>query len=46
MEHVPTAPVAGVVRELRARAGATVDRDAVLATVEPVEPTEEEGTRC
>ena len=37
MEHVLTAPVAGVVRELRARAGATVDRDAVLAVVEPTE---------
>jgi acetyl-CoA/propionyl-CoA carboxylase biotin carboxyl carrier protein len=37
MEHVLTAPVAGVVRELRARAGATVERDAVLAVVEPLD---------
>ncbi|WP_433276814.1 acetyl/propionyl/methylcrotonyl-CoA carboxylase subunit alpha [Pseudonocardia xinjiangensis] len=40
MEHVLTAPVDGVVRELRARAGATVARDAVLLVVEP---TTEEG---
>ena len=35
MEHVLTAPVDGVVRELRAQAGATVAQDAVLLTVEP-----------
>ncbi|MEQ3552016.1 biotin carboxylase N-terminal domain-containing protein [Pseudonocardia nematodicida] len=35
MEHVLTAPVDGTVRELRARAGATVAKDAVLAVVEP-----------
>ncbi len=35
MEHVLTAPVDGVVRELRARAGATVARDAALLTIEP-----------
>ncbi|HVH22637.1 MAG TPA: acetyl-CoA carboxylase biotin carboxylase subunit [Pseudonocardia sp.] len=35
MEHVLTAPVDGVVRGLRATAGATVARDAVLLTVEP-----------
>ena len=36
MEHVLTAPVDGVVRELRARAGATVARDAALLIVEPL----------
>jgi acetyl-CoA/propionyl-CoA carboxylase, biotin carboxylase, biotin carboxyl carrier protein len=35
MEHVLTAPVDGVVRELRARPGATVAKDAPLLTVEP-----------
>jgi acetyl-CoA/propionyl-CoA carboxylase biotin carboxyl carrier protein len=35
MEHVLTAPVDGVVRELRARPGATVAKDAVLLVVEP-----------
>ena len=35
MEHVLTAPVAGVVRDLRARAGDTVAKDAVLLVVEP-----------
>jgi acetyl-CoA/propionyl-CoA carboxylase biotin carboxyl carrier protein len=35
MEHVLTAPVDGVVRELRAHAGGTVERDAVLMLVEP-----------
>jgi len=35
MEHVLTAPVDGVVRELRARVGATVAREEVLALVEP-----------
>ncbi|GEL26439.1 acetyl/propionyl-CoA carboxylase subuit alpha [Pseudonocardia sulfidoxydans NBRC 16205] len=38
MEHVLTAPADGVVRELRARAGAAVAKDAVLLTVD----TEEE----
>ncbi len=37
MEHVLTAAVDGVVRGLRAVAGATVPRDAVLLTVEPEE---------
>jgi acetyl-CoA/propionyl-CoA carboxylase biotin carboxyl carrier protein len=37
MEHVLTAPVDGVVRDLRARAGATVAKDAVLLTVETAE---------
>jgi acetyl-CoA/propionyl-CoA carboxylase biotin carboxyl carrier protein len=37
MEHVLTAPVDGVVRELRAAAGATVARDAVLLRVDPEE---------
>jgi acetyl-CoA/propionyl-CoA carboxylase biotin carboxyl carrier protein len=37
MEHVLTAPVDGVVRELRARPGATVAKDAVLAVVEPTQ---------
>ncbi|WP_337830742.1 acetyl/propionyl/methylcrotonyl-CoA carboxylase subunit alpha [Pseudonocardia sp. TMWB2A] len=40
MEHVLTAPVDGTVRELRARAGATVAKDAVLLVVEPA--TQEE----
>ncbi|QYN35533.1 ATP-grasp domain-containing protein [Pseudonocardia sp. DSM 110487] len=35
MEHVLTAPVAGVVRELRARPGDTVAKDAVLLVVDP-----------
>ncbi|MGQ0843208.1 MAG: acetyl/propionyl/methylcrotonyl-CoA carboxylase subunit alpha [Sporichthyaceae bacterium] len=34
MEHVLTSPVEGVVRDLRARAGATVAKDAVLLVVE------------
>jgi len=34
MEHVLTAPVDGVVRDLRAKAGTTVAKDAVLLTVE------------
>ena len=42
MEHVLTAPVDGVVRELRARAGATVAQDAVLLVVDPLPATEEE----
>jgi 3-methylcrotonyl-CoA carboxylase alpha subunit len=36
MEHVLTAPVTGMVRELRARPGGTVERDAVLLIVLPV----------
>ncbi|RZT88862.1 acetyl-CoA/propionyl-CoA carboxylase biotin carboxyl carrier protein [Pseudonocardia sediminis] len=35
MEHVLTAPVDGVVRELKARVGGTVARDAALLVVEP-----------
>ncbi|GAA0937173.1 biotin carboxylase N-terminal domain-containing protein [Pseudonocardia zijingensis] len=35
MEHVLTAPVAGVVRELAARPGGTVAKDAVLLVLEP-----------
>jgi Acetyl/propionyl-CoA carboxylase, alpha subunit len=35
MEHVLTSPVDGVVRDLRARAGATVARGATLLIVEP-----------
>ncbi|MCX6463870.1 MAG: acetyl/propionyl/methylcrotonyl-CoA carboxylase subunit alpha [Pseudonocardiales bacterium] len=37
MEHVLTAPVDGTVRDLTARAGTTVARDAVLLTVDPQE---------
>ncbi|MGH3998588.1 MAG: biotin/lipoyl-containing protein, partial [Pseudonocardiaceae bacterium] len=33
MEHVLTAPIDGVVRELRARPGSTVERDTVLLTL-------------
>ncbi len=35
MEHVLTAPVTGVVRELRAHPGGTVERDAPLLVVDP-----------
>ena len=35
MEHVLTAPVDGTVRELRARPGGAVAKDAVLLVVEP-----------
>jgi 3-methylcrotonyl-CoA carboxylase alpha subunit len=35
MEHVLAAPVDGIVRDLRAKPGATVAKDAVLAVVEP-----------
>ena len=35
MEHVLTAPVTGVVRELRARPGGTVERDAMLLVIDP-----------
>ncbi|MGQ0573192.1 MAG: ATP-binding protein [Pseudonocardia sp.] len=41
MEHVLTAPVDGVVRELRARVGATVAREEVLALVEPDGPAQD-----
>jgi acetyl-CoA/propionyl-CoA carboxylase biotin carboxyl carrier protein len=34
MEHTLTAPVDGVVRDLRARPGAAVARDAVLLTMD------------
>jgi len=37
MEHVLTAPVDGVVRDLRAKAGATVAKDAVLLSVDAEE---------
>ncbi|MBB5131196.1 acetyl-CoA/propionyl-CoA carboxylase biotin carboxyl carrier protein [Thermocatellispora tengchongensis] len=37
MEHTVTAPVAGVVAELPARAGRPVEMDAVLAVVRPAE---------
>jgi acetyl-CoA/propionyl-CoA carboxylase biotin carboxyl carrier protein len=37
MEHVLTAPVDGVVRDLVAKAGATVAKDAVLLTVDAEE---------
>jgi acetyl-CoA/propionyl-CoA carboxylase biotin carboxyl carrier protein len=37
MEHVLTSPVDGVVRQLQARVGAAVAKDAVLAVVEPEE---------
>ncbi len=40
MEHVLTAPVAGVVTELPAQAGATVALDAPLVTVTPQSDTE------
>lgn len=33
MEHVLTAPVAGTVRELRARPGGTATKDAVLLII-------------
>ena len=35
MEHVLAAPVDGIVRDLRAKPGATVAKDAVLAVIEP-----------
>jgi acetyl-CoA/propionyl-CoA carboxylase biotin carboxyl carrier protein len=35
MEHVLTAPITGVVRELRARPGGTVERDGVLLVIDP-----------
>jgi acetyl-CoA/propionyl-CoA carboxylase biotin carboxyl carrier protein len=42
MEHVLTAPVDGIVRDLRAKPGATVAKDAVLAVVEPAEERQEQ----
>jgi len=42
MEHVLAAPVDGTVRDLRAKPGATVARDAVLLVVEPVDREEQE----
>jgi acetyl-CoA/propionyl-CoA carboxylase biotin carboxyl carrier protein len=42
MEHVLAAPVDGTVRDLRAKPGATVARNAMLLVVEPVEPVERE----
>jgi acetyl-CoA/propionyl-CoA carboxylase biotin carboxyl carrier protein len=41
MEHVLAAPVDGIVRDLRAKPGATVAKDAVLAVVEPAERQEQ-----
>ena len=38
MEHILTAPIDGVVRELAARAGDTVERDAVVVVVDPLGP--------
>jgi acetyl-CoA/propionyl-CoA carboxylase biotin carboxyl carrier protein len=35
MEHVLTAPIDGLVRDLRVRPGRTVERDTVVAVVEP-----------
>jgi len=48
MEHVLAAPVDGIVRDLRAKPGAAVARDAVLLAVEPAEPLEQElwTSRC
>ena len=42
MEHVLTAPVDGTVRDLRAKPGATVAKDAVLLVVEPAGREEQE----
>jgi acetyl-CoA/propionyl-CoA carboxylase biotin carboxyl carrier protein len=42
MEHVLTAPVDGIVRDLRAKPGATVAKDAVLAVVEPAGEEQEQ----
>jgi acetyl-CoA/propionyl-CoA carboxylase biotin carboxyl carrier protein len=41
MEHVLAAPVDGIVRDLRAKPGATVAKDAVLAVVQPAPETPE-----
>jgi acetyl-CoA/propionyl-CoA carboxylase biotin carboxyl carrier protein len=41
MEHVLAAPVDGIVRDLRAKPGATVAKDAVLAVVEPASGQEQ-----
>jgi acetyl-CoA/propionyl-CoA carboxylase, biotin carboxylase, biotin carboxyl carrier protein len=42
MEHVLAAPVDGIVRDLRAKPGGTVAKDAVLLVVEPVDREEQE----
>jgi acetyl-CoA/propionyl-CoA carboxylase biotin carboxyl carrier protein len=42
MEHVLAAPVDGTVRDLRAKPGATVAKDAVLLVVEPAELQEQD----
>jgi acetyl-CoA/propionyl-CoA carboxylase, biotin carboxylase, biotin carboxyl carrier protein len=42
MEHVLAAPIDGTVRDLRAKPGATVAKDAVLLVVEPVDREEQE----
>ena len=42
MEHVLAAPVDGTVRDLRAKPGATVAKDAVLLVVEPAQREEQE----
>jgi acetyl-CoA/propionyl-CoA carboxylase, biotin carboxylase, biotin carboxyl carrier protein len=42
MEHVLAAPVDGTVRDLRAKPGASVAKDAVLLVVEPAEREEQE----
>ncbi len=42
MEHVLAAPVDGTVRDLRAKPGGTVAKDAVLLVVEPVDREEQE----
>jgi acetyl-CoA/propionyl-CoA carboxylase biotin carboxyl carrier protein len=41
MEHVLAAPVDGIVRDLRAKPGATVAKDAVLAVIEPAPAPED-----
>ena len=48
MEHVLAAPVDGTVRDLRAKPGAAVAKDAVLLVVEPVDRQEQElwTSRC
>jgi acetyl-CoA/propionyl-CoA carboxylase biotin carboxyl carrier protein len=43
MEHVLAAPVDGIVRDLRAKPGATVAKDAVLAVIEPASVPEGGG---
>jgi acetyl-CoA/propionyl-CoA carboxylase biotin carboxyl carrier protein len=48
MEHVLTAPIDGVIRELSARPGTAVQRDAVLVVIDAVgiRGSGEDGTRC